>query len=155
MASKFPHTVLLKGNPQMREHLFMGPNVGLTPGMLVGIRNRVDATELDQRIFNVTQDNLTAADGVLVVRERDIFPHGSIDEEIPIGDTVIVASMRKGDEFYGFISPSVNVTVGDGLVHDTNGCMKKAAEGDVIIARAMQVVNNTGSNKARIKAEVV
>lgn len=160
MASKTPHTIILKGDPQGREHI---ATAEIVPGSLVTVVPRpAGRTEFDQRIFSVRPTVATdAAAGAQVAREPDIFG-GSIDTVYAAEDTVLVSSLRKGDEFYGLLAAGSNVVAGAALTYGAGGTVAAlAAPGEdepapVAHFRAMSEVNNAaGPDPVRIKVEVL
>lgn len=162
MASQFPNTITLKGDPQGREGI---ATVAVTPGMLlqVGARTAAAVAAQDNRILSVAPHATAGGDGTAAfAREPDIFG-GSIDTVYAIGDTVLYSEFRKGDMVYAFLEDEANVAVGALLQSNGAGAFEPVAAGTPgtafpghALVRAMEAVNNTGgTGPVRIKVEVL
>src|SRR4051812_32685059 len=80
---------------------------------------------------------------------------GDIDDVYAIGDTVKVGAFYQGCRVNALIANTVNVAKGNFLeVGATAGTLRLFATG-VVVARALESVNNTSGANARLRVEIM
>lgn len=150
MASKTPHTIWLKGDPQGREGIAKSV---ITPGdLLEVVPNTGPTADPIGRIHGVQRAGADSAVSA-VAREGDIFGRG-IDDDYAVEDTVLFHIFRKGDMFYGRLAAGVTVDPGDLLASVGGGLLGAVAEGGTGSFVAMEAVEDSTAGD-RIKVEVV
>lgn len=131
-----PKTVLLSGNPVQYE---AETGDAVTPGIIIEYNS-------DEEIVPA------AAESFRIVRERGSIGE-SIDTEIPEGDHAPFYVCGSGDRCYAFLADGEDVSYGDELEANSDGVLAELDSG-VGIAYALEDINNTSGERARIRVEV-
>lgn len=146
-----PNVIILKGEPAVRDEFIA---VGaITPGDLVDPQAGVvhaAAGESAEKTFADFNPWVEPAAGVL-----------NIDQDYPIGDTVLFFSATRGMWVYATLTTSQTVAAGDKLESAGNGHLQLVAtdvatddlERDSTVAYAVEAVTTTGT-PLRIRVRV-
>lgn len=159
MAAQFPHTILLKGEPERAGESLAAAGSAIVPGMLI-MTTSTGAVQA----HNVAGAKCTAK----FAREMDIVG-GTIDDTYDAGDTVLWLDAQPGDWIYAWLEDEANVAVGAYLQSNGAGALEAVtpfAQGAAdpfavtpagsALVKAVEAVNNTGgSGPVRIKVEVL
>lgn len=151
-----PKTVILKGDPIQKEANAVAAVI--TPGMLIE-RNGAD----------VQPHALAGQNASPMFAVENAMIGDDIDHNYLVGENVIFGFFRPGDEVYTLLANGQNAAAGDLLESDGAGALQvhtpqAVAEGGAAnynlyyrapVVRALQALNNTSGNPARIKAEVL
>lgn len=88
--------------------------------------------------------------------EYDLTGRG-IDDDYADGDQIIFTTYAPGSSVFALVAAAAPaIAVGDFLVSDGDGTLKKAGLDEVAFAQALEAVDNSGGGTAvRIKVEVV
>jgi len=145
-----PKTVLLKGSPLRKEAEAGAP---ITPGMLLKFGANDTVVPHD-----VAGGNARKAFAL----EWD--PAKEIDDPYAVGDQVMYAIFRPGEEVYALLAAGENVSKGDALESAGDGSLRKHTPPTVggeavniaaIVGFALETVNNSGgTGPVRIRVEV-
>ncbi|MDH5508096.1 MAG: hypothetical protein OEZ02_12815 [Anaerolineae bacterium] len=154
MAAK---TIILKGDPLQKER--QAVTAAITPGMLIELAS---ASEVRPHA-NAGQN----ASPVFALENAMIGD--DIDHSYLVGENVVYAFFRAGDEVNALLADTQNVAAGDLLESDGAGALQKHTppavnEGGVAnyslyyrapVCRALEALNNISGSPARIKVEVL
>lgn len=141
------NTITIQGTPIVAERLSGG---AITPGHLI------EATTSDTFVVHATADGSATA---LFALENAVIGNG-VDDAYASGETVCAGYFPRGAVVYAWLEDGNNASIGDELVSQGNGLLKKPSAVDAtvidtaIVARAEEAVNASGAD-ARIKVRIV
>lgn len=154
MAAENPSTILLRGDPIASEGK---ATAAVTPGMALATAGSPISGGVDGRTVTPAGAGYV---GPAFARENEIVGKG-IDDAYAEDDNVLYYSPRKGDWIYALLTTGNNITAGDSLSCGAGGLLVKASAGtpgttfaSPVVARALETINNTSGEAARIKVEV-
>lgn len=145
MASTIPNTILL--NSVGHTHLKESPANGvITPGDF--LERATDGDFQRQSSAGQAGPNLIAVENDLIGDE--------ITDDYATGENVRANFLKNGDEVFAFVAASAAaIVIGDGLVFDGAGGVKKVTA-EVVVATALEAVDNSGGgSKERIRIEML
>jgi len=116
----------------------------ITPGMLVTLNSS------GLLIKHATAGGATARNFAM---ERDEMGKG-IDDVYAIGDTVKVGAFTQGMRVNAFLTTGNNAGIGALLESTGTGALRLLSTG-VAIARALEALNNTSGQNARLRVEII
>jgi len=135
-------TIILMGEPKVSEDWAAGG--AITPGMLV------ERNSSGLLVAHATAGGAAAYDFAM---ERDEMGK-DIDTAYASGDTVKVGHCHAGMRVNALIANAVNAAVNSKLESAGNGTLRVFTTG-VIIAQALEAVNNTSGANARLRVEII
>jgi hypothetical protein len=139
-----PKTIVLQGDGPQQEAPVT--NAAITPGMLV------TRTAAGVRPHNVAGGSASTHFAI----ENDLVGL-DIDDNYAVGNNCRFKTLPPGSHVYAIVpAGAAAITVGGFLQSDGAGGLIAAAANDVIVAQALESVDNSGGGTAvRIKAEIV
>lgn len=141
-----PKTIELYGYGCQHEALALG---AITPGMLV------------ERAAGGVQVHSTPGENANPHFANEFGMTGeTIDDAYAADDQVIFTTYSPGSGVYAWLADTENVTEGAFLASDGAGALAAAGDDEVVVAQALESVNNTGGGSgpaeaARIRVEIV
>lgn len=135
-------TIILMGQPEVSEDWAAGG--AITPGMLV------ERNGSGLLVAHATAAGAAAYDFAM---ERDEMGK-DIDTAYASGDTVKLAHCHAGMRVNALIANGVNAAVNSKLESAGNGTLRVLTTG-VVIAQAVEAVNNTSGANARLRVEII
>lgn len=141
-----PKVINLGGQYTQHEALAGG---AIVPGMLL---DRTDAT------IDTVVAHATAGGGCNADFAREYYEIGNgIDDAYASGDTVIFYTYLPGAWVYALVAANEPAIAKDAwLTSAGDGTLETAGDGDFVIARAREAVDNSANaSRGRIKVEVV
>lgn len=141
-----PKVINLGGQYTQHEAVAGG---AIVPGMLLARQS--DAVD-------TVEAHATAGGGANPHFAREYYEIGNgIDDAYAADDTVIFYTFQPGSWVYALVADGATaVTKGAWLASAGDGTLALAGDGDIVIAQALEAVDNSaGSENARIRVEVV
>lgn len=135
-------TIILMGEPKVSEDWAAGG--AITPGMLI------ERNGSGLMVAHATAGGAAAYDFAM---ERDEMGK-DIDQAYASGDYVKTAHCHAGMRVNALIANGVNAAVNSKLESAGNGTLRVFTTG-VIIAQALEAVNNTSGANARLRVEII
>lgn len=144
MSTTTPKTVELYGESIQYEAT--ATDAAITPGMLV------TRTATGVRPHNVAGNVANAT----FAFENDMVGNG-IDDAYDVGDNCYLRTYSAGSGVYALLAAGATaVTNRAYLTSAGDGTLEVAGDGDIVIAQAMEAVDNSGgATRARIRVETV
>lgn len=138
------NTILLKGRGVRKEAIGSGV---ITPGHLLTL------TSAGLLTVHATQGGYVAP---LFAVENDLVGD-TIDDNYASGDYIQAEYLRTGDEVLGLVAAGeAAIVIGDLLCSKGDGTLEKTDTGDIVIAQALEAVDNSGGSAVvRIKAVIL
>lgn len=93
----------------------------------------------------VVHDTAGGAAEKLVAIE-DALQGNTIDDSYSSGDRVFFVSLQPGDEAYMFVSAGENISVGDQMSSNGDGCLREVQGSDKALFVALEAVDASDSN---------
>ena len=142
MAKAKPETIILKGNPLIKERDAV---VALSPGHFVELTAANGVRKVDE----------AGASSRNIAIENDLLGK-TISDAYAANDRVLYAAFTPGEEAYVRLQARATaVVVGDDLALSATGSVVKAAGGADVVARALEAIDNSANaNEVFIKVEV-
>jgi len=146
------NTILLKGDGVQKEGNAGG---AITPGHLINRNTTVDAV-----VVHATAEGNAYP---LFALENDVFGK-DVADAYAANDRVLMVLAAPGAEIHALIpAAAIAIVVGDELVSNGDGTLKKVTAGAVtvgnlrrVVARALEAIDNSaGGTPVRLKVEVV
>ena len=131
--STAPRSIILKGNPEIREGTVATGVTTLKPGMLVD--------------FDANGVKLGTADmaGFMVAVESDLEGY-DIDDTFAAGQSMRYAVLKPGDEAYCYVAVGQDISIGEQVEAGAGMLVTdSAAAGATVLGIAKEAVDLTGS----------
>ena len=142
MAKANPETIILKGNPLIKER---DAAVVLSPGHFVELTSANTVRKVDE----------AGASSRNIAIENDLLGK-TITDAYAASDRVMYAAFKPGEEAYVRLQARATaIVIGDELALTATGSVVKASGTAAVVARALQAIDNSSNtNEVFIQVEV-